>query len=190
MDTPLLNAVEMAAPSTPNSGKPKRPKIKGIVAYLIHIIHHPTVTSIGYTALLALAQRSGKSKRQTPGKRQTPLQYAYSPCRPALSSGPSPISRRIGSAHPNSSIADASPPTAKFTRRDTSHTNCTTCLCSRAPRLLRTQHGSTEINHLKHQKSQHDNLIDHPYGSHTVVRMAAQHNGNPTAPSIQLIMSL
>ena len=43
--------------------------------------------------------------------------------------------------------------------------------------VLRTQHGSTEINHLKHQESQHDNLIDHPYGSHTVVRMAAQHNG-------------
>ena len=43
--------------------------------------------------------------------------------------------------------------------------------------ILRTQHGSTEINHLKHQESQHDNLIDHPYGSHTVVRMAAQHNG-------------
>ena len=43
--------------------------------------------------------------------------------------------------------------------------------------ILGTQNGRSEIDDFENEESEHDNLVDYPYGGNTVVRVAAQHDG-------------
>lgn len=43
--------------------------------------------------------------------------------------------------------------------------------------ILGTQNGRSEVDDFENEESEHDNLVDYPYGGNTVVRVAAQHDG-------------
>ena len=146
---------------------------QGIVAYYIqHIHHHRHQHRIH--RLVGAAQRSGKSKRQRLEKGKRP--YNTHIVHAVLHQfGPQPHQPQDRLRTPEQQHADAYTHREVHQKRYSHHLHH--LFMQPCAEILRTQHGSTEINHLKHQESQHDNLIAHPYGSHTVVRMAAQHNG-------------
>jgi hypothetical protein len=43
--------------------------------------------------------------------------------------------------------------------------------------VLRAEHGSSDVDDFEYEESKHDYLIDYTYGSHTFVRILAQHDG-------------
>lgn len=43
--------------------------------------------------------------------------------------------------------------------------------------VLRAKYGCSQVDHLKHQKGQHNNLVDNSDSGYTIVRVTAQHNG-------------
>ena len=43
--------------------------------------------------------------------------------------------------------------------------------------ILGAKDGSSEIDDLENEKSEHDNLVDHPYSRNTTIGVATQHNG-------------
>ena len=92
-----------------------------------------------------------------------------------ISSAVSPISRRMGWTQENSTRLTVIP-TARLTRMDTP-TTCTTFLCSFAPRYWEHRTDVPRLMTSKIEESEHDNLVDYPYGGNTVVRVAAQHDG-------------